>query len=444
MVVLVTTEITDPAITADRKDPMRPARSIASRVFLVLLIAAVVLGALVAVFLVVDAQRATHAEAERVTAATAATVASSPLVVDMLGGEDLTATSAALEPYALDVMADAGLDFVTIMTLDGTRVTHPDLDQIGARYLGTIPDAPRPLTEVFTGTLGPSVRTIVPVIGSGGAPVGWVSSGVTIESISETLVRRLPLSVGITAGLVAFGAIGALAARRFTRRIAGDLPPGQVRDAVSSYESLRTLGDAIRAQTHEHANRMHTAVALLELGRTDEAIDILTETSRQSQSLVDQVTARRAGDPAVGALLLGKASQAKERGIDWRVRIDPDTPRSPLSAVESVAVLGNLIDNAMDAAGEAEERWVEVTLQTAVDGGILLEVSDSGRGIPVPIREQIFVQGFSTKPADTHGRGVGLALVRSVVLGAGGTVAVSEHPTTFRVALPPTRGKAPR
>ncbi|MDN3443333.1 ATP-binding protein [Microbacterium sp. APC 3901] len=418
---------------------MRPARSVASRVFVVLLIAALLVGGLVAVFLVIDAQRTTHAEAERVTAATAVTLAASPLVTEALATGDFPSATAVLEPYALDVIAGADLDFVTIMTPDGTRVTHPDIEQIGEKYLGTIPGTSRTFTEVFTGTLGPSVRTIVPVDSADGELVGWVSAGVTTESISDTLIRRLPLSLGITLGLVALGAVGAWAARRFTRRIAGDLPPGQVRDAVSSYESLRTLGDALRAQTHEHGNRMHTAVALLELGRSEEAIGILTETSRQSQSLVDQVTARQAGDPTVGALLLGKASQAKERGIDWRLQIDPDTPQSPLSPVDSVAVLGNLIDNAMDAASAGPERWVQVTLEPSADGGIVLAVSDSGPGIAPELRARIFAHGFSTKPAGTHGRGVGLALVRSVVLGVGGTVDLESDPTTFRVVLPPTR-----
>jgi sensor histidine kinase regulating citrate/malate metabolism len=210
---------------------------------------------------------------------------------------------------------------------------------------------------------------------------------------------------------------------------------------VSSYESLRTLGDALRAQTHEHGNRMHTAVALLELGRSEEAIEILTETSRQSQSLVDQVTARQAGDPAIGALLLGKASQARERGIDWRVSIDPDPPASPLSPVDSVAVLGNLIDNAMDAAAAGTERWVEVVLRPSTGGGIILEVSDGGDGIPSELRQRVFAHGYSTKPAGAQGRGVGLALVKAVVVGAGGSVVLTVHPTTFTVVLPPARGR---
>ncbi|MFF3028297.1 ATP-binding protein [Microbacterium sp. NPDC057944] len=410
--------------------------SAATRVFLVLISAAAVIGILVAGFLVAETQRAVQAEAERVTGATAAAIAASGAVSSALRDDDADAATAALEPYALSVIDSAGLDFVTIMTTDGIRITHPDLSQIGGRYLGTIPEQPAPLTETFTGTLGPSVRTIVPVIDADGVLRGWVSAGVTTETISVTLVRRLPLSLAITLLLVAIGALGAWAARRFTRRIAGDLPPGTVRDAVSSYESIRTLGEALRAQTHEHGNRMHTAVALLELGRTGEAIDILTETSRQSQSLVDQVTARRHGDPAVGALLLGKASQAKERGIDWRVHIEPEAPRSPLSTVDSVSVLGNLIDNAMDAASAAEDRWVEVSLSTSDAGGIVLDVADSGAGVPTEIRERIFEHGFSTKLADAQGRGVGLALVRSVVTDAGGTVEILDDPTTFRVTLP--------
>lgn len=418
-------------------------RSTASRVFVVLIAASLVIAALVAAFLVVEAQRAVRAEAERVTSAAAVAIASAPGVASALSTGDRDAATRALEPYALSVIAEAGLDFVTIMTLDGVRVTHPDEAQIGERYLGTIPEEPRQLTEVFTGTLGPSVRTIVPVPDAASTPVGWVAAGVTTESITDTLLRRLPLSLVITAVLVALGALGAWTARRFTRRIAGDLPPGQVRDAVSSYESIRTLGEALRAQTHEHGNRMHTAVALLELGRTPEAIEILTETSRQSQSLVDQVTARRHGDPAVGALLLGKSSQAKERGIDWRLRIDPDAPRSALSTVDSVSVLGNLIDNAMDAAGAVEDRWVEVVLQRSPSGGVILEVSDSGAGVPAALRERIFEHGFSTKAAGAQGRGVGLALVRSVVAEAGGTVEILDDPTTFRVTLPAAGRRRP-
>ncbi len=241
--------------------------------------------------------------------------------------------------------------------------------------------------------------------------------------------------------LAAIGAAAAWLARRLTRRIAGDLPASAVRDAVSSYESVRTLGEALRAQTHEHGNRMHTAVALIELGRGDEAVELLTETARSSQELVDQVVARD-GDPTVAALLLGKASQAKERGVQWRTDMQPGIPRTALGPVDAVSLVGNLIDNGIDAAAAGPEpRWVEVAMAQSSGGDIVLTFRDSGEGVPPELHDRVFEHGFSTKPAGAEGRGVGLALVRAIVDASGGTVELAGPPTTFRVTLP-ARGSA--
>jgi sensor histidine kinase regulating citrate/malate metabolism len=415
----------------------RGSTSAATRVFLVLLGAVVVVGAVVALALVFEAQRAVRAEAERVTRALAETIATTDAVSQALSGPD---AAASLQPYAERVMAQAGVDFITIMTPDGIRVTHRDPEEIGKHYLGTIPTRQETLTEEFAGTLGPSVRTIAPVVADGRV-VGWVSVGVTVGSLATALVPRLPLTFVIALAVVAAGLVGALVAGRMTKRVTGDLPAGSVRDAVSSYESVRTLGEALRAQTHEHGNRMHTAVALMELGRTDEAIELLTETTRSSQELVDKVVARD-GDPTVAALLLGKAAQAAERGVDWRVDMQPAIPRTALGAVDAVSLVGNLVDNAIDAAaGGPPPRWVRVGMAASSDGLIVLTFSDSGTGIPDDLGDRIFEHGFSTKPAGKDGRGVGLALVRAITDAAGGTLEVMADPTTFRVTLPAQAGR---
>ena len=410
--------------------------SAASLVFFAVAAAVAILVVVLAVLLVLDAQRSARAEAEEVTRGVATSISVAPSVADALVGDDATRV---LQPFAEGIMARAGVDFVTIMTPDGIRVAHRDPGEIGHAYLGTIPAERMPLTEEFTGTLGPSVRTIVP-IEAGGELVGWVAVGRTVGSIASDLVPRLPFIVVIALAVLVAGLAGALFARRTTRQLAGDLPAGSIRDAVASYESIRTLGEALRAQTHEHGNRMHTAVSLLELGRTREAIDILTETSRQSQALVDQVAARRDGDPTVGALLLGKAAQAREHGVQWSAEIDPAAPRSVLSPVDAVSVVGNLIDNALDAATAGEPpRWVRVALEPAGPDVLRIVVSDSGSGIPDELLERVFEHGFSTKPAGADGRGVGLSLVRSIVRDAGGGVSIASAPTTFTVLLPARR-----
>lgn len=417
----------------------RIGRSAASRIFLWLAGAALVLALATAGLLVLEAQRTARAEAERVTQAVSATLADLEEVSTALAqGDDVTA-SHALQPMATAVMSDAGVDFVTIMDADGIRVTHRDPAQIGKRYIGTIPNTPTALTEEFSGTLGPSLRTIMPVEADGRL-VGWVSVGVTIRTVTAQVVPRLLVVAAVGLVLVGAGLAGAVLARRATRLVAGDLPAGAIRDTLASAESMRTLGEALRAQTHEHGNRMHAAVALIELGRTDDAIGILTDSARQSQALVDQVAARTEGDPTVGALLLGKASQAMERGIDWSTDIAPDAPRSLLSPIDAVALVGNLIDNALDAAASGPApRWVRVHMSRTAEDELLLTVSDSGDGPDEEVRARMFERGFSTKPAGSDGRGVGLALVRAVIDEIGGTITVEISPTTFRVVLPTVR-----
>lgn len=412
-------------------------RSAASRVFLAMLAAVVVVALLTSGLLLLEGQRSGRAEAERVTQAVAETLAHTPDVRTALASGSVIAATERLQPLAVQVMTEARVDFVTIMDTDGIRITHRDPAEIGRHYIGTIPETPTVLTEQFTGTLGPSLRTIVPVE-EGGDLVGWVSVGVTVDTVAAALVPRLLAALGIGAALVVAGIVGALLARRLTRRVAGDLPAGAIRDTLASAESMRTLGEALRAQTHEHGNRLHTAVALLELGRTDEAIELLSASAQQSQSLVDQVAARTHGDPTVGALLLGKTAQAAERGVDLTVDIAPDAPHSLLPPIDQVALVGNLLDNALDAAAAAAApRWVRVRLAPTPDGELIVEVSDSGDGIPDHLRTRVFDRGFSTKPAGAEGRGVGLALARAVVDGVGGSLTISSGaPTTFRVVLP--------
>ncbi len=137
-------------------------RSAASRLFLWLAGAALVLALGTAGLLVLEAQRAARAEAERATQAVAATLAGLPEVRSALAAGDGEAATRTLQPIAREVMSSAGVDFVTVMDTAGIRITHRDPAQIGQHYIGTIPPSPQTITEEFTGTLGPSLRTRAP------------------------------------------------------------------------------------------------------------------------------------------------------------------------------------------------------------------------------------------------------------------------------------------
>ncbi|RLP74952.1 GHKL domain-containing protein [Mycetocola tolaasinivorans] len=426
-------------------------RSASSSVFIALILVAAVLGLAVGGLLIWDRQRAGEHEAERTTDAIATTLALTPSTRDTLaaiaeGKITVNAGSGRLQPIAERLIGTADITYVTIMTPEGVRLTHRDASQIGGYYVGTIPRTPTALTEVFAGTLGPSIRTIVPVqaaqdsAGSataGSTIIGWVSAGVTLNTVGASIRDELPVIILITAGLLAAGIAGALMGRRYTRRLTGDLSAADVRDATSSYESLRTLGAALRAQNHEHGNRLHTAVAMLELGRTREAISLLTETAQRNQDLVDRLAVPATAETTMSALILGKTAQAAERGVDFDAEIDPNAAAPALSPIDAISVVGNLIDNAFDAAATGPTpRSVHIEVRPHGNSHVEIAVTDSGPGFTAESRARLFEHGYSTKESPSKTRGLGLHLARQIVTEAGGHLTVDEHPTTLRAILP--------
>ena len=526
--------------------------SIASRIFALQLVAVIVLAGVLTLFLWLSSRASANDTATRVSLAVATTLAHDPAVVS---GVQAAHPTARLQPVAMDEMRATGVDFVTIMDPSGTRFTHPNPGQIGKKYLGTIAPAQagKTVTETYTGTLGPSVRAVVPVR-SDGTVIGMVAAGVTEKNVASSVAARIPFVLGGAVLLVLIGTLGAIVARRFLSRVTGAMPPSELSRMVSYYqsvlhsvregliltdqkgrvvlyndeaaelldlapasrdqrpvtvselglprtiaeviegggrvadethvsgrrllvvnqepatpagggrqavgtlttlrdrtevqrlagelESVRTLTEALQSQSHEYTNRLHTVVSLLELGRQDEAIELIAHQVERSQSLADDVLGA-ANQPAVAALLLGKVAQAAERGVELTVAVDERLPDSRLSAVDLVSVVGNLVDNAIDAAAAgAGPAWVRLELTSDRRRGMLeLTVTDSGTGVEPALAETIFTRGFSTKPSGPTGRGFGLALVRELLESNGGGIGLRPGaPTTFVARWPVAAG----
>ncbi|BFV56142.1 sensor histidine kinase [Kitasatospora sp. CMC57] len=202
----------------------------------------------------------------------------------------------------------------------------------------------------------------------------------------------------------------------------------ELQGLVGELDSVRGFAEALGAQAHEAANRLHTVVSLIELGRHGEAVDFATAELELAQQLTDRVVAAVA-EPVLAALLLGKTAQAAERGVELTLtedsRIDDGVLPPGLTPRDLVTVLGNLVDNAVDAAIEnAAARAPEVTVTARVDGAeLLLRVADSGPGIEPDAAGEVFGRGWTTKAAH-GGRGLGLALVQQTARRNGGTVEI--------------------
>jgi two-component system, CitB family, sensor kinase len=478
-------------------------------------------------------------EAARTTTAVAISVAGAPTVLDALDDPD---PSAALQPYAERVRREAGLDFITIMSREGVRYTHPNPRQIGGRFLGTTAPAlaGRTFTETYTGTLGPSVRAVTPVRDASGRVRALVSAGITVEKISAQV--RGQITSAILTGLLGLGAgttgaylVGArlrrqthgLAAAELSRmyeyhhailhavreglllvdrdhrltlsndgarellglpadaegrHVAGlGLPPSLaellvsgenrsdeihltrervlvassavIRSGSRSLGTVVTLRDhtelqaltgqldaergfaeSLRSAAHEAANRLHTVVTLVELGRGDQAVAFATAELKAAQQLTDRVVGA-VREPVLAALLLGKTAEAAERGVELSISPDSELDDVVLDSRDLVTIVGNLIDNAVEAAmaGTSPAR-VRVRLR-AEDRAFLICVADNGPGIDAEIAEDVFRRGWTTKG---DGRGLGLAMVGQAVRRLGGTIEVGQggDGAVFTVRLP--------
>lgn len=198
--------------------------------------------------------------------------------------------------------------------------------------------------------------------------------------------------------------------------------------------ATRSLADAMHAQVHEASNRLHTVVALVELGDTEEALRLATEQSDLATGTVGALTGSLAS-PALVALLVGKTAQARERGcvlvVDPDTHLGPDTAAA-VPASDLVVVVGNLVDNALEAmAGGPAPREVRVLVDDlggGVDGAgrLLVRVRDTGPGFTEEALQASTRRGWSTRPAGGRGfgRGVGMALVRQAAARHGGSLDV--------------------
>jgi len=213
-----------------------------------------------------------------------------------------------------------------------------------------------------------------------------------------------------------------------------------LRDRTQLAELERELGsfqgttDLLRAQAHEFANQLHTISGLIQIGDYDEVVTYV-HTLVASRAAVDLTVAQRVRDSSVAALLVAKSAQAAERRVD--LRVGPGTalePLEPQSSFDVATVLGNLIQNGVDAVTSAASDstgsdssvgWVEVDVRQTGDVVEVL-VRDSGPGVASTIASEVFEHGFTTKAARDGERGIGLALIRRICRTRGGDVEVRD------------------
>jgi len=191
--------------------------------------------------------------------------------------------------------------------------------------------------------------------------------------------------------------------------------------------SFRSTTQLLRAQGHEFANQLHTISGLIQIGEYDEVVRYVDAVTARRHSLDLSVNSRVA-DPAVAALLMAKASLASERRVDLRITEDTSLGRLQTEDSADVAtVVGNLVDNAIEAAAGGDQPWVEVAISHD-SSTVRITLSDSGPGVRDAVAAEVFERGVTTKATSPTEHGIGLALTRLVCQRRGGEVEFHNGP----------------
>ncbi|WP_153410850.1 sensor histidine kinase [Nocardia macrotermitis] len=506
--------------------------TLAGQVFVVQLLVLVVVIAVGSALAVWEVRRQQDDATRQRVIGIAVSIAQSPATVDAVHTPD---PEVLLQPMTERVRRRTGVDFIVVMAPDRTRYTHTDVSLIGKPFSGNIARAlnGETFTETYTGSLGPSIRSVTPVE-ENGRVIALVSAGVTRSRIGDQVTAQLPLILAAAGAGLLLAVLGALALRRrLLRQTHGlapaelrtlyehhdavlhsiheglvvfdrdaqeaavvndearrllELPPGPVRredlpvslrradtvevrdemhvtaervllvnqDVVTwsgrqmgtvltirdhtelrgimgELDSARGMAESLRAQAHEAANRLHAVITMVELGHVGEAVEFATTELRLSQALIDRLT-EAVHEPALAALLLGKVDQAIERGVELTVAQDTALDSSaPLSAQEMITLVGNLVDNALDAVSHDADAWVEVTVRAA-ESELYVRVADSGPGMSQAVFADAMARGYSTK-SDHHG--LGLALVWRLVARHDGELRAERTPESAVVVRIP-------
>lgn len=181
--------------------------------------------------------------------------------------------------------------------------------------------------------------------------------------------------------------------------------------------------EALRVRAHNYRNTLHVINGLVKNQQYPE-LERYVEELRIADEVHNGRIARLIKDQVLAAFLQSKVARAAELGIELDVEPDSHADEIPDAPFRQalLSVVGNLLDNAMDAVNESEERCVRIRI-TSGQPIWSVEVSDSGcgfKGDPM----QYFRKGVTTKG---EGHGYGLYLVARAVHAYNGSIEIESN-----------------
>jgi two-component system, CitB family, sensor histidine kinase MalK len=210
----------------------------------------------------------------------------------------------------------------------------------------------------------------------------------------------------------------------------------EIHQLAEELTGVKLYAEALRAQSHEFMNKLHVVLGLVHLEQYEKLSDYIYQISDHLENNVGYIVGK-IKDPALAGFVLGKMSYARELGAEISFTAEGILPErsNPELTHELITILGNLIDNALEAMSNQEHKKVNVHFEI-LDDELLIEVADNGPGIREEHRVDIFTKGFSTKGTN---RGIGLFLVKRSLEKIHGDVEIYSEEnkgTRFIISIP--------
>lgn len=191
----------------------------------------------------------------------------------------------------------------------------------------------------------------------------------------------------------------------------------EVKQLAQQLTGVNHFIDSLRANNHEFMNKLHVILGLLQIGAIKDAENYITELSNRQAIIINTIT-EKIENRRIAALLLGKISRGNELNI--RVKLLPNSylpSHSKFLSTDSlVTIIGNLIENAMDAincekADDYEKEEISIFIHED-DNNLVISVDDTGIGMTDDTIEKVRKGGYSTKGS---GRGTGMTLIKNIL-----------------------------
>ncbi len=212
----------------------------------------------------------------------------------------------------------------------------------------------------------------------------------------------------------------------------------EIRKLAEELTGIRLYAEALRAQSHEFMNKMHVVLGLTHMKQYEELQKYISGMVSEHQYEIGGIM-KRIKSPVFAGFLLGKLSYAREKNIKLIISEDSYMPEIEDESIthELITIVGNLIDNALEAVANCEKKQVEVKIQYG--DTLIITVQDTGKGIQEEEIGALFTKGYSTKGDN---RGYGLYLVTESIQRINGEIHVYSlvgKGTTITIEIPKGR-----